>query len=80
MSRTFTLDDELAEKVEAAAARVNRPVDEVLKAAVRRGLATSADAPLYELKGRLLDSVPGTNFNFDKVEALLDEVEGPFRK
>jgi hypothetical protein len=82
MARTVTISDETAAAVDAAAARTNRPVDELVDEALRREFPRDSGTSVepFVITGPFVRSRPGTNFNFDKIEALLDEVEGPWRK
>jgi hypothetical protein len=82
MARTVTISDEAAAAVEAEAARTKRPVDELVDEVLQRQFPPEPGKPVkpFRIEARLLRTRPGTNFNFDKLEALLDEVEGPFRK
>jgi hypothetical protein len=82
MARTVTISDETAAAVEAAAARTQKAVDQLVDEVLQREFPPEAAKPVepFRIEARLLRTRPGTNFNFDKLEALLDEVEGPVRK
>jgi hypothetical protein len=77
-----TISDETAAAVEAAAARAQKAVDQLVEEILQRELPPEPTRPLepFRIEARLLRTRPGTNFNFNKLEALLDEVEGPVRK
>lgn len=75
MARQITLTDEVAALVDEQSQRTGVPVDQVANEAIRKTLGEP-----YEIRGPFVRTRPGTNYDFTKVEALLDEVEGPMRK
>lgn len=77
---TITLDDDVAARLEEAARRAGTDVEEVVSNLVRQLPATApvASHPYVFPPGPRLKLKPG--INLDKIEDLLDEIEGPWRK
>ena len=75
---TVTLDEDVAAKLEGEAQRTGVSVAEAANETLRRVLVTQGDGEPFEIRGPFVRSRPG--FAFDKIERLLDEVEGPTRK
>jgi Ribbon-helix-helix protein, copG family len=79
---TLTLDDDVAAKLEAEARRTGLSFKETVNAMLRIGLAAKRGklprAP-FKVKPLALDPLDA-NFDFDNIEALLDQVEGPTRR
>jgi hypothetical protein len=76
---TVTLDEDVAAKLEGEAERTGVSVAEAANEALRRALTTEdeKDGP-FEIRGPFVRSRPG--ISFEKIERLLDDVEGPARK
>ena len=70
---TITLDDDVAAKLENEASKIGAAPQRVANDVLRRAL----NEP-FEILGPFVRSRPG--YSFDKVEQLLDEVEGATRK
>lgn len=82
MRTTLTIDDDLAAKLEAEARRTGLSFREVVNTMLRIGLAAKRGKlprPAFKVKPLPLEPLD-PNFNFDDVEALLDQVEGPERR
>jgi hypothetical protein len=79
---TLTLDDDIAAKLEAEARRTGLSFKETVNTILRIGLAARRGRlPRQPLKVTPLPLEPlDKNFDFDNVEALLDQVEGPGRR
>lgn len=79
---TITIDDDVAARLEEAARRTGTAVEEVVSDTLRRALpgegAAVSPKPYVFPPGPMLELKPGINVN--KVEDLLDQVEGPWRK
>jgi hypothetical protein len=79
---TLTLDDDLAAKLEAEARRSGLSFREVVNNMLRIGLAAKrGKLPRVAFKAKPLPLEPlDPNFDFDNIEALLDQVDGPSRR
>lgn len=81
MRTTLTLDDDVAAKIKANARRTGRPFKEVVNAAIRLGLTLESQTKRltpFEIDSQdVLHLKPGPNY--DKVEQLFDELDGPNR-
>jgi hypothetical protein len=79
---TLTLDEDVATKLKSLARRSGRAFRDVVNETLRRGLvttsATSAQKPFKVKPIDLGEARPG--LSFDKISALLEELEGPFHK
>jgi hypothetical protein len=82
MRTTLTLDDDVAAKLEAEARRTGLSFKETVNSTLRIGLASKRGklprSP-FKVKPVSLEPLDG-NFNFDNIDALLDQVEGPSRR
>jgi hypothetical protein len=79
---TLTIDDDVAAKLEAEARRTGLSFKEIVNTMLRIGLAAKRGKlprPPFKVKPLPLEPL-NPNFNFDDVEALLDQVEGPARR
>ena len=78
----MTLDDDVAAKLEAEARRTGLSFKETVNTVLRIGLAAKrGKLPRNPFKVKALPLEPlDPNFNFDNVEALLDQVDGPSRR
>ena len=82
MRTTLTLDDDVAAKLEAEARRTGLSFKETLNTMLRIGLAAKRGKlprPAFKVKPLSLEP-RDRNLNFDNIEALLDQVEGPARR
>ncbi len=79
MRTTLTLDDDLAERLNAEAHRTRRPFRAVVNEAIRAGLASRrvarATLPFRVVTRDLGELRPG--LSLDNVAELLEQVEGP---
>ena len=82
MRTTLTLDDDIAAKLEAEARRSGLCFKEIVNTMLRIGLAAKrGKLPRSPFKVTPLPLDPvDPNFDFDNVEALLDQVEGSSRR
>jgi hypothetical protein len=75
---TLSLDDDLAAELQRSAEKSGRTLEEALSDSLRSTVMPRR-APLptrpFEVRAKALHARPG--FNFDDVEGLLDQVEGP---
>ena len=81
MRTTITLDDDVASKLSAEARRTGRPFKDVVNTCLRAALNAkrhATPAPVFEVRTRPLDPVPGVSF--DNIETLLDQLDGPARR
>ncbi|MBV8345624.1 MAG: ribbon-helix-helix protein, CopG family [Candidatus Eremiobacteraeota bacterium] len=81
MRTTLTLDDDVAAKLAAKARKTGRPFKQIVNETIRTGLALEARskklAPFKIEAAHLFRLKPG--YNYDKVEELFDELDGPRR-
>ena len=79
MRTTLTLDDDLAERLNAEAHRTRRPFRAVVNEAIRAGLASRRSArstqPFRVVTRDLGELRPG--LRLDNIADLLEQVEGP---
>ena len=82
MRTTLTLDDDLAAKLEAEARRTGLSFKDTVNRVLRIGIAAKrGKLPRPPFKVKPLDLTPiDSNFDFDNVEALLDQADGPSRR
>jgi hypothetical protein len=78
MRTTLTLDDDVAARLQAESRRTGRPfkaiVNEYLRAGLARRRAAQA-APVFRVEPvHLGEPIPGRSY--DRISALLEEVEG----
>ena len=80
MRTTLTLDPDVNAKLRSEARRSGKPFKRVVNDCLRVGLRARAQAPA--VKPFVVNARPlGTKqFNYDNIEELLDQIEGPFRK
>jgi hypothetical protein len=79
---TLTLDDDIAAKLEAEARRTGLSFKETVNTMLRIGLAAKRGKlprPPFKIKTLPLEPLDA-NFDFDNIEALLDQAEGPSRR
>jgi hypothetical protein len=78
---TLQLDDEVIAELQKMADRIGRSLEEVVEEAVKSSVRTSASrppskpSPPFEVRAKALHARPG--INFDDIEELLEQVEGP---
>jgi hypothetical protein len=75
---TLTLEDDVFDEVRREARRTGKSVKQVVNDALRTGLHAPARPQPFEVRPRRLGLKPG--FDFDDVEGLLEEIEGPRRR
>lgn len=80
MRTTLTLDEDVRAKLEAEMRRTGRSFKETVNETLRIGLTASRPkaATPFKIQARDLGARPG--FNFDNIEELLDQIEGPMRR
>jgi hypothetical protein len=79
---TLTLDADVAARLKAEARRSGRPFKQVVNDCLRAGLATRhalKEAPPFRLVVRDLGG-PVAGRNYDDIGALLEEIEGAWRR
>jgi Ribbon-helix-helix protein, copG family len=79
---TLTLDDDVAAKLEAEARRSGLSFKETVNTMLRIGLAArrgKLPRQPFTVKPLTLEPIDA-NFDFDNIETLLDQVEGPGRR
>ncbi len=82
MRTTLTLDDDVAAKVEAEARRTGLSFKETINSMLRIGLAAKRGKlprPAFKVKPLPLEP-RDRNFDFDNVEALLEQVDDQGRR
>lgn len=82
MRTTLTLDDDVAAKLEAEARRTGLSFKEIVNTMLRIGLAAKRGKlprTAFRVKALALEPLD-PNLDFDNIEALLDQVEGPSRR
>jgi hypothetical protein len=79
---TLTLDDDIAAKLEAEARRSGLSFKETVNAILRIGLAARRGRlPRQPFKVKPLPlELIDKNLNFDNIEALFDQLDGPTRR
>jgi len=81
MRTTITLDEDVAAKLQAEARKSGLPFKQVVNDAIRTGLAVQRRArklpPFAISEKHLFRLRPG--FNYDKIEELFDQLDGPGR-
>jgi len=77
---TLTLDEDVRAKLEAEMRRTGRSFKDTVNETLRIGLTASRPQPTkpFKIQARDLGARPG--FNFDNIEELLDQIEGPMRR
>lgn len=82
MRTTLTLDDDIAAKLESEARRSGLSFKETVNTTLRIGLAARRGRlPRQPFKVKPLPLEPlDKNLDFDNVEALLDQIDGPARR
>jgi hypothetical protein len=81
MRTTLTLDPDVSAKAKKCAAKLGKPLNDVINAALRIGLDKVLEPPVskpYQTKGRPLGLRAG--FNYDNISELLARAEGEDRK
>ncbi len=80
MRTTLTLDEDVCAKLEAEMRKTGRSFKETVNEALRNGLNAKPQAPPkpFKIQARDLGARPG--YNFDNIEELLDQIEGPMRR
>jgi hypothetical protein len=76
MARTVTLSDDVAARLDKEAERTGTPAEEIVNETLRRNLKETEITPApFTIKPRKMGSMAG--LNFDCIEQLLNEIEGP---
>jgi hypothetical protein len=77
---TLTLDDDVRARLEAEMRKTGRSFKETVNEVLRFGLNARPAKPAkpFEIYARDLHPRPG--LNFDNIEELLDQIEGPMRR
>lgn len=81
MRTTLTLDEDVAAKLKAEARKSGRSFKETVNQALRLGLSTrekTATLKPFKVDARPMGTRPG--INFDDIEGLLDQLDGPLRR
>lgn len=80
MRTTLTLDDDVAAKLQEEARKSRRSFKETVNQTLRLGLNARREAPLkpYEVRATAMGLRPG--LNYDNIEELLDQIDGPLRR
>jgi plasmid stability protein len=81
MRTTLTLDDDVAAKLRAEARKSGRSFKETVNQMLRLGLHAREKPPIvkpFKVDARPMGQRPG--FNFDDIEGLLDQLDGPLRR
>ncbi len=80
MRTTVTLDDDVRAKLEAEMRKTGHSFKETVNEVLRIGLNTPRPKPAqpFKIYARDLHARPG--LNFDNIEELLDQIEGPMRR
>ena len=77
---TLTLEDDVAERLREEARRTGRSLKTVVNEALRSGLAREVDRhrSAFKVEARELGLRP--EFDFDHIEGVLDQLDGPLRR
>jgi hypothetical protein len=76
----LTLDGDVQAKLEAEMRKTGRSFKETVNEVLRIGLMAKPQAPSkpFKIQARDLGARPG--YDFDNIEELLDQIEGPMRR
>ena len=78
MRTTLTLDEDVAAKLKAEVRQSGRTFKEVVNDLLRLGLSSRKKSePIQPFKVKTRDLGPRPGFNFDKINELIEQVEGP---
>ena len=80
MRTTLTLDDDVAAKLQDAARKNKRSFKDTVNEVIRLGLAVRKAPPLEPFKVEAKDLGLRPGLNYDNIEELLDQIEGPWRR
>jgi len=80
MRTTLTLDDDVAAKLQAEARKSGQSLKETVNRVLRLGLNAKKDAQLKPFKVRAWPMGARPGLNFDNIEELLDQLDGPMRR
>jgi hypothetical protein len=75
---TLSLDEDLAAEIQKAADRSGRSFEETLNASLRSSIPEKrlvVPSRPFEIRAKALHARPG--FDFDDIEGLLEQAEGP---
>lgn len=80
MRTTLTLDPDIAVKLKAEVRRSGRTFKEVVNEALRTGLTAKEHTPPtpFVVRARPMGARPG--LNYDKINELIEQVEGPYHR
>ena len=80
MRTTVTIDDDIAHLLEAEIRRSGATFKDALNRYLRLGLAAAKQPPRkkFKVKPRMLGLPPG--LSYDKVEELIEALEGPYHR
>lgn len=82
MRTTLTLDDDVAARLRNEARRSDRSFKEVVNGLLRFALNAMKTKPSASIRFvvRTRPLMPRPGLNFDNIEELLDQVDGPLRR
>ena len=74
---TLTLEDDVAERLREESRRTGKSFKDVVNQTIRRGLdrRSPSELPPFKVKARPMHAKPG--IDFDHVERLIEQIEGP---
>ena len=76
---TLTLEDDVAERLLEESRRTGKSFKDVVNQAIRRGIdRTPSGLPPFKVKARPMHAKPG--IDFDHVERLIEQIEGPYHR
>lgn len=82
MRTTLTINDDILDQLKVEAAKEKgKPFKEVVNETLRLGLRARKEngkRPRFKVRAKNLGTFPG--LNYDNIEELLDQIEGPDRK
>jgi hypothetical protein len=80
MRTTLTLDDDVAAKLQAEARKSGRSFKETVNRVLRLGLNARREGRLKPFKVRAWPMGLRPGLNYDNIEELLDQIDGPMRR
>ena len=80
MRTTITLDEDVASKLKAEARTTGESFKTTVNRVLRLGLNARHNAPMKPFKVRARPMGQRAGFDFDNIEELLDQLDGPSRR
>jgi len=78
--KTLTIDDDIAKQLEQEMRRSGKPFKQVVNKTLRLGLAAGKQPTRKPFKVKPWNLEPPPGQSFDKVEQLIEFLEGPYHR